>query len=216
MSGTCSKIHFSPIAISRERDWLTDISWRYIKFDLTFLIGNLISNIFCSMHFFDKIHCLWDNEVFWVFQLFFWNGNKTFLVEDTLNLIAHSRKEIRFCISFIRDTFLIWLTVYEIMRGKKKTSLSRKRQPKVKILISSISLVHYHVMHCVIHNRPSRSLFSVDYESECWLMIFWKILSLIPEANFIVFPNIPLGTQFRAKMWKSEITFRKFSTRTNL
>ena len=126
MSGTCSKIHFSLIAISRERDWLTDISWRYIKFDLIFLIGNLISNIFCSMQFFDKIHCLWDNEVFWVFQVFYWNGNKTILVEDTLNLIAHFRKEIRFCISFIRDTFSIWLTVYEIMRVFFKMAASLK------------------------------------------------------------------------------------------
>ena len=88
--------------------------WTF-KFDLIFLIGNLILRIFCSMHFFDKIHCLWGNKVFWVFEFLFWNCKKTILVEDTLDLIAYFRKEIRFCIFFICDTFLILLTVYEII-----------------------------------------------------------------------------------------------------
>ena len=73
-------------------------------------------HLFCSMHFFDPIHRLWDNEFFWGFELIFWKCNKTILVNDTLNLIAHYWKEIKFCIFFIRDTFFIWFTVYEILR----------------------------------------------------------------------------------------------------
>ena len=38
------------------------------------------------------------------------------MVEDTLNLIAHSIWEIKFYISFISGTFLIRFTVYEILR----------------------------------------------------------------------------------------------------
>merc|ERR1711895_250878 len=52
---------------------------------------------------------------FKVFWIFFWNGNKTIMVEDTLSLIAHSLMEIQFYISFISSTFLIRLTVYEIL-----------------------------------------------------------------------------------------------------
>ena len=37
------------------------------------------------------------------------------MVEDTLSLIAHSIMEIQFYISFISSTFLIRLTVYEIL-----------------------------------------------------------------------------------------------------
>ena len=135
------------------------------------------------------------------------------MVEGTLNLIAHSRKVIRFCIFFILYTFLIWLTVYEIVRGKKKTSLSRKRQPKMKILISSIFHVHYHVMHCVIHNMPSRSLFYCILW--IWVLIddFWKNF-LWQISSF--FQISRLGLNLEQNMWISEITFIKFSTRTNL
>ena len=91
------------------------IGWRYRKFDRTCLKENQILHRFCSMHLFDQIHRLWDNEVFWFFELFFWNCNKTITVEDTLNLITHSRKRMKMCIFFIRDTFLIWFTVYEIL-----------------------------------------------------------------------------------------------------
>ena len=38
------------------------------------------------------------------------------MVRDTLSLIAHSIMEIKFCIAFISSTFLIRLTVYEILR----------------------------------------------------------------------------------------------------
>ena len=38
------------------------------------------------------------------------------MVEDTLSLIAHSIMEIQFYISFVSSTFLIRLTVYEILR----------------------------------------------------------------------------------------------------
>ena len=51
---------------------------------------------------------------------FFWNCNKTIMVEDTLNLMPHFRKEINMRIFFIRDTFLIRFTVYEILRVIRK------------------------------------------------------------------------------------------------
>ena len=38
------------------------------------------------------------------------------MVEDTLNLIRHSRKKIKVCIIFIRKTLLIRVAVYEILR----------------------------------------------------------------------------------------------------
>ena len=38
------------------------------------------------------------------------------MVGDILNLIAHSIMEIKFYITFISNTFLIRLTVYEILR----------------------------------------------------------------------------------------------------
>ena len=72
--------------------------------------------IFCYMHFFIKF-TIYEIMRFFIFSYrFSLNRNKTILVEDTLNLMTHSRKEIQFSISFIRDTFFIWLTVYEIMR----------------------------------------------------------------------------------------------------
>ena len=37
------------------------------------------------------------------------------MVEDTLNLMTHSRQQIELCIFFIRDTFLIQLAVFEIL-----------------------------------------------------------------------------------------------------
>ena len=72
---------------------------------------------------------VWDNEVFWFFELFFWNCNKTILVEDTFNLITHSRKEMKLCIFFIRDTFLIWFTVYEIFRVLWENGCTKKTRP---------------------------------------------------------------------------------------
>ena len=62
-----------------------------------------------------KVNSFWDNGFFEFFDDLFLNWNNTFLVEDTLNLMAHFLKEIKFCIFFICDTFLIWLTVYEIL-----------------------------------------------------------------------------------------------------
>ena len=46
----------------------------------------------------------------------FWNWNKMIMVEDTLNLMAHTLQEIKFYTSFVSSTFLIRLTVYEILR----------------------------------------------------------------------------------------------------
>ena len=40
------------------------------------------------------------------FEVFFWNRNKTIMVEDTLNLMAHIIKEIKFPIYFIHNLFL--------------------------------------------------------------------------------------------------------------
>ena len=41
--------------------------------------------------------------------------NKTIMVGDTLNLMAHSILQIKFPISFIQSTFLIGFTVFEIL-----------------------------------------------------------------------------------------------------
>ena len=70
----------------------------------------------------------WDNEFFWVFEKIFWNCNNSLLVEDTLNLITHFRKEIKSCIFFILYTFFIRFTVYEILRvfGKVAAILNRQ------------------------------------------------------------------------------------------
>ena len=42
---------------------------------------------------------------FIVFDIIFLNRNKSILVNDTLNLITHSIKEIKLSLFFIRDTF---------------------------------------------------------------------------------------------------------------
>ena len=46
---------------------------------------------------------------------FLWNRYKMTMVEDTLNLMAHIIKEIKFPIYFIHSLFFIWLTVYDIL-----------------------------------------------------------------------------------------------------
>ena len=53
------------------------------------------------------------------------------MVKDTLNLIGHSRKEIKFCISFIRDTFLIRFTVYKILRVFLENGCRKYARPHV-------------------------------------------------------------------------------------
>ena len=66
------------------------IGWRYRKFHRTCLIENLITHVLCSIHLFDQIHRLWDNEVFRFFEWLFWKCNTIIMVEDTLNLMTHS------------------------------------------------------------------------------------------------------------------------------
>ena len=51
------------------------------------------------------------------------------MVEDTLNLIAHSLQEIKFYISFVSGTFLIRLTVYEILRVFWKMAFENAQAP---------------------------------------------------------------------------------------
>ena len=80
--------------------------WKIIQFYIYFVLYIFLSNSpfirYVVFFEFFEIVCL--------------NRNKTILVRDTLNLITHSIKEIQLSIFFIRDTFLIWLTVYEIWR----------------------------------------------------------------------------------------------------
>ena len=51
------------------------------------------------------------------------------MVEDTLHLMTHSIREIIFCIFFIRDTFLIGFTVYEIFRDFWKMATKNMQDP---------------------------------------------------------------------------------------
>ena len=51
------------------------------------------------------------------------------MVEDTLNLRTHYRKEIRFYITFTSSTFLIRLTVYEILRVFWKMCVENTQAP---------------------------------------------------------------------------------------
>ena len=88
-----------------------DISWRYRKFHITCLIENSILHLFCSITFFVNIHHFEIMGFFEFLSYSFLNWNNTFLVKDTLNLMAHFRKEMKFSIFFVRDTFLIWVTV---------------------------------------------------------------------------------------------------------
>ena len=80
--------------------------WKQIKFYMFFVL--------CT--FFVKFTVYEIMRFFEFFIRLFLNRNKTILVEDTLNLMTHSRKEIKFSMFFIRDTFFIWLTVFEILR----------------------------------------------------------------------------------------------------
>ena len=88
----------------------------------------LVLHLF-SMYFFDKTHRLLYMIFFEFFDYFFLNWNKTIMVEDTLNLIAHSIMEIKFCISFISSTFLIRFTVYEILRVFWKLDFQKYASP---------------------------------------------------------------------------------------
>ena len=96
--------------------YLYDIGWRYRNFHRGCLKDNSILHFLFYALLFIKFTVYEKMRFFEFFILFFLNRNKTILVEDTLNLMAHSIKEIKFSIFFIRDTFLIWLTVYEILR----------------------------------------------------------------------------------------------------
>ena len=88
---------------------------------LQLISSNHSLNYFRKTHFF-RIHFFIQFTVYAIFDFFeilsysFLNCNKTLLDSDTLNLTPHYRKEIEYCIFFIRDTFFIWLTVYEILR----------------------------------------------------------------------------------------------------
>ena len=69
--------------------------WLKIRYFLLNMSGiKLHSTSFLFHAIFYKINRLWDNEVFWVFQLLLKIWNSTFLVEDRLNLIHTTSRKL--------------------------------------------------------------------------------------------------------------------------
>ena len=100
--------------------------------------GHFIEHIWCKIKFyiffilytfFVKFTVFEILSFFEFFGIFFWNWNKKIMVEDTLNLMAHSIREIKFYTSFVSSTFLIGLTVYEILRVFWKIAFKNTRVP---------------------------------------------------------------------------------------
>ena len=58
-----------------------------------------------------------------------WSYPERLPVGDILNLIVHSIMEIKICITFISNTFLIRLTVYEILRVFWKMAFENTQAP---------------------------------------------------------------------------------------
>ena len=90
--------------------------WRYRKFIELILCKIRFYNFFILCTFFVKLTVFEILSFFEFLGIFFWNWNKMIMVEDTLNLMAHFIREIKFYTSFVSSTFLIRLTVYEILR----------------------------------------------------------------------------------------------------
>ena len=100
--------------------------------------GHFIEHIWCKIKFyiffilytfFVKCTVFEILSFFLIFWDFFWNWNKMIMVEDTLNLMAHFIREIKFYTSFVSSTFLIRLTVYEILRVFWKMAFENTRVP---------------------------------------------------------------------------------------
>ena len=100
--------------------------------------GNFVEHVWCKIKFyiffvlctfFVKLTVFEIFGLFWVFASFCLNWNKTIMAVDTLNLITHSIMEITFYISFISGTFLIWLTVYEILIFFWKMAVENTQDP---------------------------------------------------------------------------------------
>ena len=106
----------------------------------------LVLHLF-SMYFFDKTHRLLYMIFFEFFDYFFLNWNKTIMVGDTLNLRTHSIQEIKFYITFIRSTFLIRLTVYEILRVFWKIVVENTQAPYYSRCPPPVDV-------CILRSRP--------------------------------------------------------------
>ena len=106
-----------------------DIGWRYLKSynsiwrEIWFYVFFVLCTFLIESTIFEIL------GFFLFFELFFWNCNRTIMVRYTLNLKAHSRSEIEFSISFIRGTFLIGLTVFEIFWVFWKMAPKNKQDP---------------------------------------------------------------------------------------
>ena len=118
------KAIFSKNGCGTQKQHLNYFDWRYI---------NVIEHVKSWISF-----TYFPNDFFFLsspfmiydfFLVFFLNWNKTIMVEDTLNLIAHSIMEIKFCISFISSTFLIRFTFYEILRVFWKLDFQKYASP---------------------------------------------------------------------------------------